>query len=301
MNKYVDLKRVEFFITDVCSSRCVHCSNKREVISNKVLDFDTAKSILDRVTTEYTLDSVMIFGGEPLIYPEETTDILKYARDIGIPTRQLITNGYWSSNRERIDEILEMLKDAEVNDILISVDHFHQEFLNFSIIEYVISSISEMGFPKVELHPCWYQSADANNLYDNSTRAYLHKLEKYNIPVSSGNKLFPAGRAIESFPDLFIPLTSIKEIDCGLLPYTERPDKIESIGISPEGLVSSLCFGEDRYLDDFLQNYDPYSDEVMKLFLEKGVQALSDDKFDITQYYSICDACRELREVNKSR
>lgn len=301
MNKYIDLKRVEFFITDLCTSRCIHCSNTRDVSSNRGLDFNKTKSILDRVIKEYNLDSVMVFGGEPLIFPEETVKILKYAREIGIPSRQLITNAYWSSKKKRIDEILRMLKEAEVNDILISVDHFHQEFLDFSVVEYVISQISEMDLPGVRIHPCWYDSADADNKYDNSTRSYLKKLEKYNIPVSGGNRLFPAGRAIESFPDLFKPLTSINQIDCGLLPYTERPDKIESIGINPEGLVSSLCFGEDMTLDEFLKNYNPYSNKVMKLFLEEGAQALKGDDFDVSQYYSICDACKGFREVVKSR
>lgn len=297
MNKYVNLKRVEFLVTERCTSRCIHCSNSSKTPSNTVIGLNKAKQILNRVSEEYRIESVMTFGGEPLIYPGETIEILKYAKDIGIPTRQLITNGYWSNKREVANQILDRLKEAEVNDILLSVDYFHQEFLDFSIIEYVVSQFSSRDFSNVRLHPCWYQSPEGDNPYDDSTRNYLQKLKKYHIPVSCGNTLFPSGRAIESFPELFIPLDDISQISCSSIPYTERPDNIESICINPDGLINSLCLGHKMEVDEFLTSYNPFKDEKMKLFLEKGVSALYKDDFDLSQFYSVCNACRALREV----
>ncbi|MGL1892721.1 MAG: radical SAM protein [Spirochaetaceae bacterium] len=301
MNKYLDINRVEFLITGNCTSNCKHCSNSNVGGKSQYLTLEKGKKILDSVKKEYQLNSVMVFGGEPLLYPETTIQLLKYAKKLNIPNRQIITNAFWTKDRSKIDKICQMLKDADVNDILISIDSFHDEHLDYDLVEYAVSKLSKLNFPNIKLHPCWYISKDDNNKYDTHTNNLLENLAKYGIPRSDGNTLFAAGNAVKNFPNRFKPLDNIKHIDCGKLPYTESPKLLESIGIDPDGKVSSLCFGQSIEIEDFLENYDPYSDEVMSLFLEQGVTGLTklaDQKgitFSISDYYSICDACTELR------
>ena len=180
---------------------------------------------------------------------------------------------------------------------------FHQEHLDYEIVDYTLSRLSSLKLERIRLHPCWYISEMDDNKYDEKTRQILSSFSKYEIEVSNGNIMFPAGNSITSFPGRFCPLNDIKQIDCGVIPYTEYPDMIKSIGINPDGKVSSLCFGESQNIDDFLEYYDPYSDSLINTFLSKGITELlklAQDKnieFMISDYYSICDACNGLREL----
>lgn len=98
------LNRIEFLITNQCSSNCIHCSVKNHRSVNNVINLQTAKDILDSVIKEYKINSIMTFGGESLLYPETTTSLLKYAKDLEISNRQLITNCFWSKDKDRISE-----------------------------------------------------------------------------------------------------------------------------------------------------------------------------------------------------
>ena len=302
MNKNLDIKRVEFSITEQCTSRCIHCSNTYTKTGTHISP-EKGIHILKKVAEEYSLDSVMAFGGEPLLYPESTIGILDYAKEINIPRRHIITNGFWSRNKSKIDEICAMLEKAEVNDIMVSIDGFHHEHLDYDIVEYTVSKLNSKNLDSIRLHPCWYKSESDDNEYDEKTRQCLSSFSKYNIEVSKGNILFPAGNAITNFPGRFSPLHDLSQIDCGILPYTESPDLITSIGIDPHGKVSSLCFGDDIEIDDFLENYDPYSDTMMNIILTKGINELvkiAQDKeidFHVSDYYSMCDACNTLRKI----
>ncbi|WP_028973441.1 radical SAM protein [Spirochaeta cellobiosiphila] len=281
------------------------CSNYDSKRSTKSISVEKGKSILDRITKEYSIDSVMTFGGEPLLYPDSTIGILNYAKELGIPSRQIITNAFWTNNKSKIDEICLALEKAEVNNILISIDYFHNEKLNYNIVEYSIARLLTTKLKGIQLHPCWFESSEGDNQFDNKTRELLNYFsQKYNIKISRGNVLFPAGRALENFPNRFKTISNINEIDCKILPYTDKPDKIESICINPYGIIDSLCTDEME-VDDFLENYNPYRDKIMEMFLNEGIEKvllyaeeLSID-FDITEYYSVCDACRDLRQEIK--
>ena len=66
---------------------------------------------------EYNIESVMTFGGEPLLYPDTVYEIHKAATEINIPKRQLITNGYFSRDYGTIEIVAQKpkLKRASLN------------------------------------------------------------------------------------------------------------------------------------------------------------------------------------------
>ena len=89
-----------------------------------------------KIAEEYNIESVMTFGGEPLLYAETVCEIHKAAKEMNIPERQLITNGYFSKDSERIKFVTQRIAESGVNEILLSVDAFHQETIP---VEYVVS------------------------------------------------------------------------------------------------------------------------------------------------------------------
>ena len=134
MNKYLkNLNRIEFVVTSACTGRCKHCS-QGEHNSNDNLDKDIAADAVRKIAEKYNIDSVMSFGGEPLLCPETVFAVHKAATEMDIPRRQLITNGYFSTNEAKIRDVAVQLAQCGVNDILLSVDAFHQETIPESVV-----------------------------------------------------------------------------------------------------------------------------------------------------------------------
>jgi uncharacterized radical SAM superfamily Fe-S cluster-containing enzyme len=135
-DKQIDLNRIEFFVTHKCTSHCEHCSvySKEKHFSYETIGLIQAENVITEICSNYKIDSVMTFGGEPMLYPELVCRIHKVAKSCGIPNRQIITNGFWSKSKNRIDEIVSMLAASDVNGLLVSIDCFHEKHLrNMSI------------------------------------------------------------------------------------------------------------------------------------------------------------------------
>lgn len=134
MNKYLkNINRIEFVVTMACTGKCKHCSQGSH-ISNEHIDGEIAEKAVYDICNHYKINSLMTFGGEPLLYPKTVCKIHSAAKGMNIPNRELITNGYFSKDINRIKNVAHMLAESGVNSVLLSVDAFHQETIP---IEYV--------------------------------------------------------------------------------------------------------------------------------------------------------------------
>ena len=128
MNKYVkNLNRIEFLVTLACTGHCKHCSEGDHAGFTEHLDGTCAAKAVDEICRVYKIDSLMVFGGEPLLYPEDVCKIFEAGKKAGIRRRDLITNGYFSKDEKLIQEVAEQLAKNGLNRLLLSVDAFHQE------------------------------------------------------------------------------------------------------------------------------------------------------------------------------
>ena len=96
----------------------------------------------------------MTFGGEPLLCADTVFAIHKTATDMGIPHRQLITNGYFSNDMAKIKSVAQGLAECGVNDILLSVDAFHQETIPLDIVKAFAKYVFETG-TIIRVQPAW--------------------------------------------------------------------------------------------------------------------------------------------------
>ena len=123
-----NLNRLEFPITYACTCRCRHCSEAGKS-TPKLINGDVCAEAIEKIAPLYRLESVMTFGGEPLLYPEDVFKIHSAATRLGIPKRQIITNGCFTNDRKKSLDIAKKLIDSGCNAVLVSADAFHQEFL----------------------------------------------------------------------------------------------------------------------------------------------------------------------------
>lgn len=248
MNKYLKkLNRIEFVVTTACTGKCKHCS-QGEHRSNDRIDKDLASDVVRKITKEYKIKSVMTFGGEPLLCCETVCEIHKAAREMNIPQRQLITNGYFNKDFDRIMYVAQKIIESGVNEILLSVDAFHQETIP---LEYVKVFANAVNVPDVKLqaHPAWLVSADDDNPYNNETRKILAEFKQMDIETSEGNVIFPSGNALKYLDEYFDLSKEIQN------PYQEDPADIRAICFSANGDI----FGSNIYKRDIIDILNTYT------------------------------------------
>jgi MoaA/NifB/PqqE/SkfB family radical SAM enzyme len=302
--------RIEFIVTYLCNSSCSHCQLGEEEKGKRFpihADKDKAVEIVRKVGQAYAPKSIMTFGGEPLLYPKIVCAIHEQAKKVGILLREVITNGFWSTKTEEIQEIAQNLAKSGVNDVSISVDGFHQEFIPLETVKKAAESAIEAGIERVEWNPCWVVSKNHDNKYNRRTKAILQSLRSLHVKEGEGNYVRPEGRALSYLAEFLPPRTSVPKEKCGDIPYTEKLDSVKTISIEPDGRVAvcqNFHIGNAYESDviDILDNYDPFKIPEAKSILEKGMDGLVNwaEKRGVRPkpegYYNICHMCIDLRE-----
>ncbi len=229
-NKYLkNLEKIEFVVTYACTGRCKHCSEGEHTACGDRIDPTVAADTVRKIAEEYDIKTVMTFGGEPLLYPDVVYAVMSAAKELNIQRRQVITNGCFSNKQERISEVAGRLYECGVNDLLVSVDAFHQETIPLAVVRSFVAEAVRLGIP-TRLQPAWLVSPDDGNPYNNKTRELLTSLADIGAPVSEGNVVFPKGNALRYLGEYF-------SAERPENPYKEDPCNVKCISVEPNGNV----------------------------------------------------------------
>ena len=149
-----NLQKIEFVLTHACTGQCKHCSQGMHSKNAPRLDPALAVDVVKRVSELYEIRTVLVFGGEPLLDADGAAEIIAAARDAKIPRRQIITNGFFTRDRTKMRRTAEILAESGVNDLLLSVDAFHQETIPLETVRTFALFAKEAGIP-LRLQPAW--------------------------------------------------------------------------------------------------------------------------------------------------
>lgn len=197
-----NLNRIEFVVTMACTGHCKHCSEGEHRAFGEHINGDYVSKVIRDVCANYQIQSLMTFGGEPLLYPEDVCKIHAAATEAGIPQRQLITNGFFGKSKARIKDVAHMLAESGLNDIMLSVDAFHQESIPLESVRFFADCVREEGI-LLELHPAWLVNKEDDNPYNIRTREILFEFTEKGFAVSSGNVIWPEGNAKKFLKEYF--------------------------------------------------------------------------------------------------
>lgn len=248
MNKYVqNLNRIEFVITLACTGRCKHCSEGEHNGKGEHIDAEISAKLVRKVAGNYNIDSVMTFGGEPLLYSETVYAIHQAAKEMNIPKRHIITNGFFSKDSLKIKTVAEKLAESGVTDILLSADAFHQETIPLETVKEFAIAIKSVGIP-IRLNPAWLVSKEHENPYNNRTKEILVEFTSVGIAQREGNVIIPRGNAVKYLGEYFD--MSKKYVS----PYEQNPEDIRAISVNPNGDV----LGGNIYRTDILDILEKY-------------------------------------------
>lgn len=252
MNEFLrNLDKIEFAVTLACTGRCKHCQNGDPVRSAQHMDPETAAKAVRQVCGQYGIETVMTFGGEPLLYPDVVCAIHRAAAKMGVKTRQVITNGYFTKSPDRIGSVALALADSGVNDLLLSVDAFHQETIPLEPVLRFAEWVQKAGIP-LRLTPAWLVSREDGNPYNVRTREILRAFEPLGVQVGGGNVIFPSGNALK-YLGAYFP-EGVGETS----PYEDDPRNVRCLSFSPNGDV----LDGNVYRSDILEIMDAYRGET---------------------------------------
>jgi len=248
MNQYLkNLNKIEFVVTYACTGRCKHCSEGDHTFCSERIDPQIAADAVRKVGLEYDIQTVMTFGGEPLLYPDAVYAIMTVAKELNIRKRQVITNGYFSKNADKIREVVEQLAVCGVNDLLLSVDAFHQETIPLDVVKQFATEAKKCGIP-IRLQPAWLVSATDDNPYNVKTREILDSFADMGISVGEGNIIFPEGNASKYLAEYFTHTLPEN-------PYVEDPYDVRCVSFEPNGDV----LGGNAYKCDIMEIIKDYA------------------------------------------
>lgn len=249
MNKYLkNLSKIEFAVTFACTGRCKHCSGGDHTDCGEKIDPVVSADAVRRIAALYDIKTVMTFGGEPLLHTDAVYSIIGAAKEMNVPKRQLITNGYFSKDENTVREVAKRLYECGVNDLLLSVDAFHQETIPLETVRVFAAEAKKCGIP-IRLQPAWLVSPEAKNPYNEKTRALLDSFSDLGISESDGNVIFPEGNALKFLSEYFVDSTPEN-------PYIEDPHDLRCISFSPNGdVLDGNVYLRD--IADIMKNYKP--------------------------------------------
>ena len=151
--------------------------------------------------------------------------------------------------RVKIEEAARSLADSGVNDLLLSVDAFHQESIPLEPVIYFADCAVRSGLP-IRLSPAWLVRPEDNNPYNIRTREILREFEPLGIPTGAGNVIFPSGNALKYLQEYFDEKTEYTS------PYDEDPEDIRSLSFLPNGDVLNGNVNKTDILE-IIRNYSP--------------------------------------------
>jgi hypothetical protein len=235
-------------VTYACTGRCKHCSEGNHKSCGEYIDPKIAADAVRKIAAEYDIKTVMTFGGEPLLYPDVVYSVMSVAKELNIEKRQIITNGYFSKNTEKIREVVTKLFECGINDLLLSVDAFHQETIPLDIVKIFAKEAIDLGIP-LRLQPAWLVSPTADNPYNCKTREILDSFADMNVTENGGNVIFPEGNAIKYLSEYFIG-------DLPENPYVDDLYDIRCASFSPNGdVLDGNVYTKDVL--EIIKNYNP--------------------------------------------
>ena len=249
MNRWLKgLNRIEFLVTEACTGACKHCSQGGSS-GKRHIDRELAANAVREICGHWDIQSVMTFGGEPLLQPETVCAIHRTATEMDVPKRQLITNGYFTKDEARMRTIARALWESGVNDLLLSVDAYHQETIPVEIVKTFALVCREAGLP-VRIQPAWLVSREADNPYNRCTRMLLDEFRLLDFFVGEGNVIFFEGNARLYLKDYFAHQPAVVN------PYWEDPKGLTSISVEADGTLLQGNIYRQTVLE-ILESYDP--------------------------------------------
>jgi hypothetical protein len=284
-------------VTYTCPLTCAHCCFSSSPLVKDRLEPDLILAAIDQLDAGIHL--VAFTGGEPFLFGKKLVEFVRRAHDRGFITR-VVTSAFWATTPEIARKRLVELVDAGLNEISISWDDFHEEFVRFDNIRNAVAVARELpelrvGISIVQAATSRWTAARVREELDLGEDQVVCE-SPLNLTGRAEQELTEAGlrayRALGPCPYVMTgPTLSAKRkllACCGVIPDTPRLYLDEHF--TPERLNEAVARGKESVLLTWLYLRGPYA--IMEWMSERyGVTIPAPESVG-----GNCQACKHLFE-----
>lgn len=117
-----------------CNVACRHCVANEDIEDVIDVGRDQLLDWIEQIA-ESGIKSIRFVGGEPFLVLPDLVIWIKRIKELGMEST-VVTNGFWGRTKESARKVLDQL--SELDNLIISSDKFHLEFIGADIVKNVI-------------------------------------------------------------------------------------------------------------------------------------------------------------------
>lgn len=245
---------------------------------------------------------IHLTGGEAFLYYEHLEQILLEAQKRKLGKVDLIeTNGFWATDGKITRERIKRLNELGMHRLKISVDPFHQEFVDIEIVRRLAAAAKEILGPERVLVR-WEKYLDNPiNIRNISPvermNTYIKAIEEYPCRFTGR----AAGKLAEAVASKKAETFACENCKSSFLGA--KGVHIDPFGNVFSGTCSGIIFGNIKQssLEDSWKNFTPETNEIIKILFYSGPfglleKAESLDYQKLTFYAAKCHLCTHIRQ-----
>jgi len=243
---------------------------------------------------------IHLTGGEPFLYWDRLVEILKEGRRQNLgPVDMVETNGFWAANDRLVEDRLDVLIALGVERLKISVDPFHQEYVDIKPV-YRLACIAAEMFGPDRLLVRWEKY-----LAENRTSNIKHQKSDRYVQAYHDYPFRFTGRAAGHIADLLAskPASAFADQNCLAGFLGAKGVHIDPYGNVFSGTCSGIILGNINAvpLEDIWKQFHPEQNEFVRILCEKGPyglleQAKSLGYRELSAYAGKCHLCTHIRQ-----
>lgn len=283
-------------VTYTCPLACAHCCFSSSPAVKDKLPIETIVRTIEELGDD--IEMVAFTGGEPFLLGKDLVKLVKLANDNDYTTR-IVTSAYFGKRKEVAEKKLGELKEANLKELSISWDDYHEEFVNFDSVYNVFWAAKKFDISVAvnivqDKNSFWTRDRVINNLGIEDDALEVIVESNLNLTGRADEELnnseFIEKRMIGPCPYVITgPTLSAKNkllACCGVIPETKH--LVVDDNYNPENLKKSILEMRKSPLLNWLFLRGPY-DLIEFIGEEFGV--------DIPKRKNIggnCEACKIL-------
>lgn len=245
---------------------------------------------------------VHLTGGEPFLYWDHLVEILRKAAEQGLgPVDQIETNGFWATDDRLIAERLSTLTSLGMRRLKISVDPFHQEYVDAEPVDRLASMAVEILGPErvmVRWEEYLDEPADIRRLSRaERDRAYVLAYHEYPFRFTGRAAGHPAHLLASR------PAGDLVHMNCLAGFLGAKGVHIDPHGDVFGGTCSGIILGNVNQtpLEEIWRAFQPAGEGPVGILCEKGPCGLLDEAKnlgyeELPAYADKCHLCTHARQ-----
>ncbi|MFZ0035602.1 MAG: radical SAM protein [Sedimentisphaerales bacterium] len=290
-------------LTYKCNASCEFCYYNCSPDNDGLMPVDMAIAAWESLRILAEDDAkVHLTGGELFLYWEHLLEIMQKAKSQGLGNVNLIeTNGFWATDEKIVKERIKALNELGMHRLKISVDPFHQEYVNIEPVRLLANIATNLlGADRVLVRWRKYleNPIDVKRLSGKQLQQqYIEAIREYPCRFTGR----AGGKLAESVATELVE--KLENLSCKADFLGAKGVHIDPYGNVFSGTCSGIIIGNVNYkpLQQLWKDFWPGQNEFINTLFERGPaglleKATSASYVQAKVYVDKCHLCTSIRQ-----